>query len=64
MIVLQSKLSGMFFRDWGCWSAGIADAKRFASREQALQFIVTERLSDVTVAEPTASIPHRFATEW
>jgi hypothetical protein len=51
MTVLQSRLSGMFFKGFGLWVAHAAEAVRFESPERARHFVETERVADVTVRE-------------
>lgn len=51
MIVLQSRLSGMFFKDFGYWVAQVAEAVRFETRERAWRFIHEERISDVALRD-------------
>ena len=55
MTVLQSRLSGMFFKDFGLWVAHVAEAVHFESREHAWRFIHDQRVTDVAVQE----IPER-----
>jgi hypothetical protein len=64
MTVLQSRLSGMFFKDFGLWVAHVAEAVHFESAECARRFIEAERVSDVTVhdlAEPAGLMPPLWA---
>ena len=49
VIILQSRLSGLYFKDFGLWVAHVAEALRFSSLESARQFIASERVSDVTL---------------
>ncbi len=51
MIVLQSRLSGMFFKDFGSWVAQVAEAIHFESRERAWKFIREQRVTDVALCE-------------
>lgn len=51
MMILQSRLSGMFFKDFGMWVAHTAEAVHFESRERAWRFIHDERVTDVCVLE-------------
>ena len=51
MTVLQSRLSGMFFKDFGYWVAQVAEAVRFETRERAWRFIHDERIADVAVRD-------------
>jgi hypothetical protein len=51
MIVLQSRLSGMFFKNFGSWVARVAEAIHFESRERAWKFIHEQRVTDVTLRE-------------
>jgi hypothetical protein len=51
MIVLQSRLSGMFFKDFGYWVAQVAEAVQFESRERAWRFIHDQHVADVALRE-------------
>jgi hypothetical protein len=51
MTVLQSRLSGLYFKDFGLWVARAAEALRFDSVESAKLFILTEHLADVAVLD-------------
>jgi hypothetical protein len=51
MTVLQSRLSGMFFKDFGLWVAHVAEAVHFESRERARRFVEEQRVADVAVRE-------------
>ena len=51
MTVLQSRLSGMFFKDFGMWVAHAAEAIQFESRERAWKFIHDQRVTDVALRE-------------
>ena len=51
MIVLQSRLSGLFFKNFGSWVARVGDAVHFESRERAWKFIHEQRVTDVALCE-------------
>ena len=51
MTVLQSRLSGMFFKDFGLWVAHAAEAIHFRSPERARQFVHDEHVADVLVRD-------------
>ena len=51
MTVLQSRLSGMFFKGFGLWAAHAAEAIHFHSHERARQFIRDEHVADVAVRD-------------
>lgn len=51
MIVLQSRLSGMFFKNFGSWVAHVAEAIHFESRERAWKFIHEQHVTDVALRE-------------
>jgi hypothetical protein len=51
MIVLQSRLSGMFFKNFGYWVAQVGEAVHFESRERAWKFIHEQRVTDVALRE-------------
>jgi hypothetical protein len=51
MTVLRSRLSGLYFKDFGLWVARAAEARRFDSWESAKRFIVAEHLADVAVLD-------------
>lgn len=51
MTILQSRLSGMYFKSFGVWVAQATEALPFDSQETAKQFIAAERLADVAVRE-------------
>jgi hypothetical protein len=49
MNALQSRLSGMFFKDFGCWVGEAGEARSFDTAERARQFAAAERITDVFV---------------
>jgi hypothetical protein len=51
MTVLRSRLSGLYFKDFGLWVARAAEALHFESVESAKQFILSEHLADVAVLD-------------
>jgi hypothetical protein len=51
MTVLQSRLSGLYFKDFGLWVARAAEALHFESVERAKLFVLTEHLADVAVLD-------------
>jgi hypothetical protein len=51
MIILQSRLSGMYFKQFGLWVTHAAEALHFESPEMARQFVENERVRDVLVRE-------------
>jgi len=51
MTILQSRLSGMYFKGFGLWVAHLAEALHFDSPETARKFVETEHISDVRVCE-------------
>ena len=51
MTILQSRLSGLFFKDFGLWVAHAAEAIHFESHERAWRFIHEQRVTDVAVRE-------------
>jgi hypothetical protein len=51
MTVLRSRLSGLYFKDFGLWVARAAEALHFKSVGSAKQFIVSEHLADVAAIE-------------
>jgi hypothetical protein len=55
MTVLRSRLSGLYFKDFGLWVAQAAEALRFASADSAKQFVATEHLRDVAVLDTEES---------
>jgi hypothetical protein len=54
MTILQSRLSGMYFKDFGLWVAHVAEALHFESMETAKHFVTAERLSDVALRSVNA----------
>ncbi len=60
MTVLQSRLSGMFFKDLGIWVAHVAEAVHFDSRERAWKFIHDKRVTDVLVRDVSDQIGSRL----
>jgi hypothetical protein len=55
MTILQSRLSGMYFKDFGLWVARARDALQFESAEMARTFITVERLTDVVLRSKAES---------
>jgi len=51
MVVLKSKLSGYFFKDFGVWTSSPADAKSFSNEWIARSFLRTQHLDDVQIVE-------------
>ena len=51
MFVLQSRLSGMFFKNFGLWTAHMAEALHFDSLDHAGHFIQREHVADVALRE-------------
>ena len=51
MIILQSRLSGLYFKSFGLWVSRAADALRFGTVASARQFISGEHVSDVAVLD-------------
>ena len=51
MTILQSRLSGMYFKSFGLWVARMAEALRFDTPESARRFIEAEHIADVRVQE-------------
>lgn len=49
MTILQSRLSGMYFRNFGDWVARATEALQFETAEGAKRFIAVERVADVVV---------------
>lgn len=49
MTILQSRLSGMYFKGFGLWVASAREALHFESAETARKFIQVERLTDVVL---------------
>jgi hypothetical protein len=49
MTILQSRLSGMYFRNFGEWVARAAEALQFETTERARRFVAAERIADVVV---------------
>ena len=47
MTILQSRLSGMYFKDFGLWVARATEALQFESMDGARRFIAVERVADV-----------------
>jgi hypothetical protein len=47
MTILQSRLSGMYFKDFGWWVSRAAEALQFESMEGARKFMAVERVADV-----------------
>jgi hypothetical protein len=55
MVVLKSKLSGYYFRDFGVWTVELAKAATFANEWVARAFAHNEHVEDVQVVEPCAA---------
>ena len=54
MILLKSKLSGFYFKEFGVWVRDPAQAHPFADEWSARAFARSEHLEDVTPAEAAA----------
>lgn len=52
MVVLKSKLSRYYFKDFGVWTLSPADAKSFRNEWIARTFVLNQHLDDVQVVEP------------
>ena len=57
MTILQSRLSGMYFRNFGEWVARAAEALQFDTPERARRFVVKERITDVAVRSAAEEDP-------
>lgn len=51
MVVLKSKLSGYYFKDFGAWTPDPRQAAGFSDEWDARMFARREHLDDVVVAE-------------
>lgn len=51
MIVLKSKLSGYYFKDFGVWTSDPLDAFKFTSESAAREFAHREHVLDVQAVE-------------
>jgi len=51
MVVLRSKLSGYYFKDFGIWTSNPADARAFDSEWSARAFAICEHVQDVQFVE-------------
>jgi hypothetical protein len=49
--ILQSRLSGLYFKDFGLWVNHVAEALRFGTAESARRFVACEHVHDVAVLE-------------
>ena len=47
MTILQSRLSGMYFKDFGLWVPRAAEALQFDTMDGARKFMAVERVADV-----------------
>jgi len=56
VVVLRSKLSGYYFKDFGVWTASLAKARPFSSEWVARSFVECEHLTDVQIVESEAPI--------
>ncbi len=63
MTVLQSRLSGMFFKDFGQWVARATEAIQFGTTERARAFIRQERVADVAVRDLSETVEEHAAQE-
>ena len=55
MIVLKSRLSGYYFKDFGAWTSDPLDARAFASESLAREFVGREHLQDVQIVDREVS---------
>ena len=51
MVVIKSKLSGYYFKDFGIWTSRADEAVMFPSEWLARDFMRREHIEDVRVAE-------------
>jgi hypothetical protein len=51
VIILQSRLSGLYFKAFGLWVAHAAEALHFPTFESAREFVASERVSDVALCD-------------
>ena len=51
MVLLQSKLSGYYFKSFGVWASDPLDAMSFTDEWRARAFMRHERIDDVRVVE-------------
>jgi hypothetical protein len=51
MVVLRSKLSGFYFKDFGAWTPEVQDAKTFSDEWAARAFVRSENVEDVQVID-------------
>ena len=54
MVVLRSKLSGFYFKDFGAWTPDPIKGKAFDNEWVARAFAHDEHLEDVQITEPEA----------
>jgi hypothetical protein len=47
MTILQSRLSGLYFKDFGWWVPRAAEALQFETMDGARKFMAVERVADV-----------------
>ena len=57
MIILQSRLSGRYFKHFGLWVTHVAEALHFDTPEKAQKFVENERVADVLVREAKECAP-------
>jgi len=57
MIVLKSKLSGYYFKDFGVWTSDPLDASTFTNEWIARDFVRREHVEDVQISEPEVTTP-------
>lgn len=51
MVVLRSKLSGYYFKEFGVWTSHVLQAMTFSNEAEARAFVVRENVTDVQFAE-------------
>ena len=56
MILLKSKLSGFYFKDFGIWVTSPAEAQQFANQWEAREFAMREHLGDVIPEEHEGAV--------
>jgi hypothetical protein len=57
MVVLKSRLSGYYFKDFGAWTPDPFKAKAFNNEWCARSFIHEQHVEDVQVTEPDILAP-------
>jgi len=51
MVVLRSKLSSYYFKDFGVWTSSLVDAKSFCNEWVARAFVRSSQLEDVQIVD-------------